>query len=88
MNTAQTEHVKEVLGLNYPLYSDPSWDMFEAYGVGYSLGAPKASWVIIDAEGTVQWAWRRLGETGRVPTPLEALDMADQLFGGGTTGST
>ena len=82
---AQTSGVVEHLGLNYPLYSDESWDAFHAYGTGHVLSAPRQAWVIVDGDGIVRWTWRsgqRGGGVNRsVPMPREVLAVADELFG-------
>lgn len=67
--------VVEALELPYPLYANPDWSVFEAYGAGHVLYAPKQSWVGVDASGVVRWVWR-LGDAGGlrdVPLALEAL---------------
>lgn len=73
---AQCHEIVESLGLNYPLYSDPQWRVFEAYGTGHILYAPKQSWVGVDSEGTVRYVWRQGADQGiqRVPLALDALD--------------
>ena len=83
---AQTAAIVESLGLNYPIFSDETWDVFRAYGTGHVLSAPRQAWMIIDAEGVVRWTWRS-GQRGSgmgVPMPREVLAVADELFG--TTG--
>ena len=50
--------------------------MFEAYGAGHILYAPKQSWVGIDENGIVRYVWR-VGDDrvyGPVPLALEALE--------------
>jgi peroxiredoxin len=72
------------LGLDYPLYTDASWDIYGAYGTGHTLGAPKQAWVVLDAEGTVRWTWRTGQEgsdIGPMPLPLEVLAVARQVLG-------
>ena len=73
---AQCHEIVESLGLNYPLYSDPEWRVFEAYGTGHILYAPKQSWVGVDSVGTVRYVWRQGADQGiqTVPLALEALD--------------
>jgi hypothetical protein len=49
--------------------------VFETYGTGNVLYAPKQTWVGVDPAGTVRWVWR-IGDDGglrRVPLALEAL---------------
>jgi hypothetical protein len=72
----QCHAVVESLRLNYPLYANPNWSVFDDYGSGHVLYAPKQSWIGIDEAGVVQYVWR-LGDDGelrRVPLPLEALE--------------
>ena len=72
----QCQAVIDSLELNYPLYANPDWSVFEAYGTGHVLYAPKQCWVGVDADGTVRYVWR-IGDEGalrRVPLALEALD--------------
>ena len=73
---AQCQEIVESLGLNYPLYSDPQWRVFEAYGTGHILYAPKQSWVGVDSAGTVRYMWRQGADQAIQPVPpaLEALD--------------
>ena len=84
MSTTEDESLEIIrnLGLPYPLYSDPSWQVFEDYGTGHILFAPKQSWVILDRAGIVRWVWRsgQGGSTGRVPMPREILAEVDRLF--------
>jgi hypothetical protein len=71
----QCAAVVESLGLPYPLYANPDWSVFETYGTGHVLYAPKQTWVGVDASGMVRWVWR-VGDDGglrRVPLALEAL---------------
>jgi peroxiredoxin Q/BCP len=80
----QTAAISRRFGLNYPLYTDPAWDIFGAYGTGHMLGAPKQAWVVLDAEGVVRWTWRT-GENGSrigpMPMPLEVLATARTVLG-------
>jgi peroxiredoxin len=82
---AQTLGVVDHLSLNYPLYSDESWQIFHDYGTGHVLTAPRQAWVILDADGIVRWTWRsgQRGSSGTVPMPLEVLSVVDELFGTG-----
>ena len=72
----QCQEIVESLGLNYPLYSDPQWRVFEADGTGHILYAPKQSWVGVDSAGTVRYMWRQGADQAIQPVPLalEALD--------------
>ena len=73
-----TSRVAEGQGLSYPLHSDPTWDLFRAYGTGHVLMAPRQAWAIIDGEGIVRWVWRLAdsGESHRVVLPSEVLGIA------------
>jgi peroxiredoxin len=76
-----TARIPETQGLSFLLHSDPSWDLYRAYGTGHVLFAPRQAWVIIDGEGIVRWVWR-LSEAGgsKVPLPSEVLEIARGLF--------
>lgn len=78
----QSDATIEHLGLNYPLYSDPTWEIYRAYGTGHVLMATKQAWAIVDGDGVIRWIWRsgQEGSTG-VPMPMEVLAVADGLFG-------
>lgn len=74
--------VVESRELPYPLYANPNWSVFEAYGTGHVFYAPKQSWVGVDAAGIVRWVWR-LGDEGGlrdVPLGLEALAAFDDAL--------
>lgn len=80
----QSDATIQHLGLNYPLYSDPSWDIYRAYGTGHVLMATKQAWAIVDGEGVIRWIWRSGqdgGERVGVPMPMEVLAVGDDLFG-------
>ena len=73
----QCRAVVESLELNYPLYANPDWSVFEAYGTGHILYAPKQCWVGVDEDGVVRHVWRVGADDGTyqgVPLPLEALE--------------
>jgi peroxiredoxin Q/BCP len=81
---AQTAGIAERLGLDYPLYTDPAWDVFGAYGTGHMLGAPKQAWVVLDADGVVRWTWRTGqggSQIGPMPMPMEVLATARRVLG-------
>ena len=85
----QSDLVIESLGLNYPLYSDPTWNIYRAYGTGHALMATKQAWAIVD-EGVVRWIWRSgqddaLQPGFNVPMPLDVLAAADEVVGRGST---
>ncbi len=75
---AQCHEVVDSLGLNYPLYSDPQWRVFQAYGTGHILYAPKQLWVGVDSEGTVGYVWRQGADRRIQPVPL-ALEVLDEF---------
>ena len=78
-----TARIPGTQGLTYPLHSDPTWDLFRAYGTGHVLLAPRQAWAIVDGEGIVRWLWR-VGDAGgshRVMLPSEVLAVARDLFG-------
>jgi len=81
---AQSLAVIDYLGLNYPLYSDPTWDVYRAYGTGHILMATKQAWVVVDGDGVVRWVWR-FGEDDvtriTVPMPLDVLAAAEAAVG-------
>jgi len=68
--------VIEHLGLPYALFADPTWKVFEDYGTGHVLFAPKQTWVAIDGEGILRWIWRsgERSRSGGVPMPREVLE--------------
>jgi hypothetical protein len=76
----QCRSVVESLQLPYPLYANPDWSVFEAYGTGHVLYAPKQTWVGVDRAGIVRYVWR-IGDSGglrRVPLALEALQAFEE----------
>jgi peroxiredoxin len=76
-----TARIPETQGLSYSLHSDPTWDLYRAYGTGHVLLAPRQAWAIVDGEGIVRWVWRLSEATGsRVPLPSEVLTVARELF--------
>lgn len=77
------QEVVESLQLPYPLFANPDWSVFEAYGTGHLIHAPKQAWIGIDPEGLVRYTWflGTVGRIGRVPLALEALDQFDEASG-------
>jgi peroxiredoxin len=77
-----TAQIRVSQGLSYPLHSDPTWDVYRAFGAGHVLLAPRQAWAIVDGAGIVRWLWRTGGATGgeRVPLPSEVLAVARDLF--------
>lgn len=68
-------------GLNFILLSDPSGDVHKAFGAwgekklyGKTKEGPIRSTFIIDPEGVVRKAWRRVKVEGHVAEVLEALE--------------
>jgi peroxiredoxin len=77
-----TARISGTQGLEYPLHSNPTWDLYRAFGTSHVLMAPRQAWAIIDGEGIVRWIWR-LGDSGgshRVMLPSEVLEVARDLF--------
>lgn len=68
----------EHMGLPYPLWSDSDWKVFDDYGTGHVLFAPKQAWMVIDADGILRWTWRsgEAGKSRQVPMPLDVLEEA------------
>jgi peroxiredoxin len=67
--------------LTYPLHSDPTWDLYRAYGTGHVLLAPRQAWAVIDGEGVVRWIWRLTEKADHVVAmPSEVLALARDLF--------
>lgn len=52
----QSEIVVRDLGLEIPLLSDPSCDVFRRYGLGQALGAPLPAQFLLDRAGRLQYA--------------------------------
>ena len=81
----QSDAVIDALELNYPLYSDPAWDIYNAYGTGHVLMATKQAWAIVDGDGVIRWTWfsgqDESAEGVAVPMPMEVLAVADEIFG-------
>jgi peroxiredoxin len=68
-----TSYVAEVLRAPYPVLSDPSWSVFQRYGVGSAMGVPLPGSFVIDAAGTVRWAWTAPLSVVFTPPPPEQL---------------
>ena len=81
IETAETAAIAADAGLRYPLWSDPSWDLFRAYGTGHGLYAPRQAWAVVDPDGVLRWTWRLSeaadGET--LPLPSSVLAIARDL---------
>ncbi len=52
---AQSQQVAQDLGLKMPLLSDPSCQIFRAYGVGQALGAPLPAQFLLDRDGKLRY---------------------------------
>jgi peroxiredoxin Q/BCP len=78
------EEFAEALGLRYPIYADPNWVSFKAFGAGRLGSLPLHAWALVDGEGIVQWVWRMNGpdENPALPMPSYVLDQFDEIFSG------
>jgi peroxiredoxin len=81
-NVDEARGMVEGWSLPYPLYANPDFSLFEAYDVGY-LGPPLHGWIVIDADGIVQYVYRTIDHADQlaVPTPLELLERAKSAAG-------
>lgn len=72
----QSRIVVEDLGLQMPLLSDPSCQVFQAYTVGQALGAPLPAQFLIDRVGEVrfQHLFSFLSHNASVEALLAAID--------------
>jgi thioredoxin-dependent peroxiredoxin len=77
-----TARIAQTQGLTYPLYSNPTWDLYRSFGTGHVLMAPRQAWAIVDGNGIVRWIWRLedAGESHGVLLPSEVLAVAGDLF--------
>jgi peroxiredoxin len=71
-------------GLEYPILSDPSMQMIDAYGLRHVAASPEgkdvaySASVLIDRDGIVRWT--SIARNFRVrPTPAEVLAAIDRL---------
>jgi peroxiredoxin len=86
-STDNGHQLAEAMELKYPLYCDPTWQIFQDYGTGHGGPLPSQAWAILDAEGVIRWIWRAKARdskvwTESVPMPMAVLKVVDQLFGG------
>jgi peroxiredoxin len=58
INVSQAVQLEEGLGFSYPIYADPDWELFNTMQTGFALGHPKRCWIVVDAEGIIQFVWR------------------------------
>lgn len=79
--TDDTSAIATEAGLRYPLWSDPTWELFRAYGTGHVLYAPRQAWAVIDAGGVLRWAWRlsEAADGAVLPLPSAVLAVARDL---------
>jgi peroxiredoxin len=78
----QAQEMVEIVGLPYPLYSDPEYQLFGAFQTGWAAGPPMPAWVVVDGEGTIRYVWR-LASTGDIGSYIEAegiLAEIDRIF--------
>ena len=79
----QARQMVELVGLPYPLYSDPDYQLFGAFQTGWAAGPPMPAWVIVDGEGVIRYIWR-LESTAGIGAYIEAdgiLAEIDKIFG-------
>lgn len=72
------EHCREfadALGLNFPLYADPDWSVFRAFGSGRLGSLPLHAWALLDSRGVVRWVWRFHGDDPEAALPMPSLVM-------------
>lgn len=75
-----TSFVAETLHAPYPLLADPTWDVFQRYGVGSAMGVPLPGCFVIDAAGIVRWGWAApLALAFTPPSPELLLAALDAL---------
>jgi len=87
MNIASTSverarEFAEALGVSYPLYADPEWQSFKAYGAGRLGSLPLHAWAVVDGQGIVRFVWRLNGPDVKadLPMPAYVLDQVDTIF--------
>jgi peroxiredoxin len=76
---AQSQQVAQDLGLKMPLLSDPSCQIFRAYGVGQALGAPLPAQFLLDRDGKLRY--RHLFSFIEPNAPLDRLLELAQPWG-------
>ncbi|MET0985668.1 MAG: redoxin domain-containing protein [Steroidobacteraceae bacterium] len=54
----QARAMQEILGLNYTLYGDPDFTLFEEFETRFSGGLPMPAWIIADENGVIRYLWR------------------------------
>ncbi len=69
-----SEEVLATHDLQWPAYSDPSWDAFRAYGSGHIMFGPIQMYAIVDGEGVVRWLWRAETSTSPSTDPVGVSD--------------
>ena len=69
----------EVIGLPYPLWSDPDYRLFAEFQTGYVAGPPMPAWVVGDADGTIRYVWRVGSTTGGLASYEEADDILAEI---------
>lgn len=82
------QDIVEVLGLPYPLYTDPDYALFTAFGTGFVCGPPMPAWVVVDGAGVVRYFWSAvtaLKAAGQFlphyPEGDEVLELAKKSLG-------
>ena len=81
----RTRLFAEAMDLSYPLYADPSWHLFNAYGTSHSGPLPTQAWAILDGDGIIRWLYRArvkgtdVWEKG-LPMPMDVLEMVGRVL--------
>lgn len=78
---AQSQIVREDLGLEMPLLSDPRRQIFRAYQTGQALGAPLPAQFVLDRTGRLQFShlFSFLAPNATVEALLQQLDRGQTL---------
>jgi peroxiredoxin len=75
-----TSFVAETLRAPYPVLSDPSWSVFQRYGMGSAMGVPLPGSFVIDAAGIIRWSWvAPLSVVFTPPDPRTLLQVLDDI---------
>lgn len=69
----------EVLGVPYPLYSDPTYGIWESFGVGFIGGPPMPAWIIVDGDGVVRYFWNSSETQEATPHYPEGREILDEI---------
>lgn len=66
--------------LAWPVYTDPTWDVFRAYGSGHVLFGPIQMYAIVDGDGVVRWLWRSEPSTPERPVGVESTPLPSEVL--------